>query len=241
MIFSERLLSNSKVTLTVVTNPASATCTLTYNEQSYETKSAIVPKGTTVSYSIYHSTYGTTTGTITMDSDKTINFEGTYSTSTVTTSWTNPTNLTANGTLGGSSFAVSGKSGTYASWKMFDGNGNTFAQAPANKTLIIYNPIAVCLTEVYYKAYDYLHNVYGVQEVAYASTETGTRTTVYSEKISDFTAERTYSFSSNTAYAKYWFISYEKTGNGGFAMYTCTLTGKTKTTSYTYYWEKTIT
>ena len=74
--------NNSNHILTVITNPDTATCTLTYNGTSYKTKQVTVQGGTVVSYSVYHSTYGTTTGTITMDSDKTLNCVGASSTST---------------------------------------------------------------------------------------------------------------------------------------------------------------
>lgn len=84
MIQAEKMIMMSKkqYTLTISTNPASATCTLTYNGNSYSSKTCTVDEGTVVSYSIYHSTYGTKTGTVTMDSDKTLNCVGTYSTST---------------------------------------------------------------------------------------------------------------------------------------------------------------
>ena len=85
-IFSKSLLLAEKkqYTLTVSTNPASATCTLTYDGHSYSSKTATVDEGTVISYSVYHSTYGTTTGNITMDSDKTLTCEGTYSTGATT-------------------------------------------------------------------------------------------------------------------------------------------------------------
>ena len=75
-------LGVKEYTLTVTTNPAAATCTLTYDGVSYSTKTAKVKAGTVISYSVYHSTYGTTSGSITMDSDKTLNCNGTYSSST---------------------------------------------------------------------------------------------------------------------------------------------------------------
>lgn len=78
MIQSEKLLQQ-ECTLTIVTNPVSAICTINYNGIDYTTKSLSVPSGTTVSYSIYHETYGTQTGTIFLDTNKTINAEGTYS------------------------------------------------------------------------------------------------------------------------------------------------------------------
>lgn len=69
--------SNGKFyTLTIVTNPAAATCTLTINSIQYVTKSKKVKEGTVVSYSVYHSTYGTKTGSITVDSNITLTFIG---------------------------------------------------------------------------------------------------------------------------------------------------------------------
>lgn len=69
--------SNGKFyTLTIVTNPAAATCTLTINGIQYVTKSKKVKEGTIVNYSVYHSTYGTKTGNITVDSDITLTFTG---------------------------------------------------------------------------------------------------------------------------------------------------------------------
>lgn len=114
-------------TLTVNTNPASATCTLTYEGTSYSTKQVTVKAGTIVSYSVYHSTYGTTTGNITVDSDKTLNCNGTYSTSTVTTHYNIP-NMSSDGTWGSSnSFAVSASSARSkrAAYQAFDGSKST--------------------------------------------------------------------------------------------------------------------
>ena len=106
MIQSKKLLMNDNVTLTVVTTPAAATCTLTYNSVQYSTKTLTVPKGATVSYSVYYSTYGTTSGSITMDKDKTLTCTGTSSSSSTDVSWSRP-NLTSDGTMGGSSCAAS--------------------------------------------------------------------------------------------------------------------------------------
>lgn len=62
--------------LTVVTNPTSATCSLTYGGNTYSTKKVLVTPGTNVSYSIYQATYGTTTGSVTVDSNKVITATG---------------------------------------------------------------------------------------------------------------------------------------------------------------------
>lgn len=54
-------------TLTITTNPSSATCTLTYDGQSYTTKTATVPKGTEVTYTVSASDYNTQTSTVTVN------------------------------------------------------------------------------------------------------------------------------------------------------------------------------
>ena len=59
--------STMQYTLTVVTDPVSATCTLTANGVSSSAKTLTVDAGTVISYSVYHATYGTTTGNITMN------------------------------------------------------------------------------------------------------------------------------------------------------------------------------
>lgn len=69
--------SNGKYyTLTIVTDPAAATCTLTINGIQYVTKTKEVKENTVVSYSVNHSTYGTKTGSITLTSDTTLTFTG---------------------------------------------------------------------------------------------------------------------------------------------------------------------
>ena len=131
--------------------------------------------------------------------------------------------LTSNGTLGGDSFAVAGNTNTY---NAFDGaTSGAYATGATNNTVIVYNPNPICLTNVYFNAYSYLHNVYGLQEVLCADTLDGEREVVFSQSISDFTAERNYSFPNNTRYAKYWFITYASVGNGGYAIYEYQLTG----------------
>ena len=67
----------SYYTLTVTSNIDSAQCTLTYDGVSHSSRTATVPEGTVISYSMYSSTYGTTSGNVTMDSNKTLDFTGT--------------------------------------------------------------------------------------------------------------------------------------------------------------------
>ena len=79
-IFSKDLLmaGEKKCTLTVVTTPSNATCVLTYEGISYNTKSITVPSGTVVNYTInYNSDYNTSSGswTITEDTTKMVTLE----------------------------------------------------------------------------------------------------------------------------------------------------------------------
>jgi hypothetical protein len=76
----KRITLAVQYTLTVSTNPNNATCTLTYGGSSYSSKSATVASGTVINYSVYHSIYGTTTGSITMNSNKTLTCTGASST-----------------------------------------------------------------------------------------------------------------------------------------------------------------
>ena len=72
--------------------------------------------------------------------------------------WTQPT-LSANGTLGGDSFAVSltnEYSSTYAAWKAFDNNsGSCFWTSVIPADLIIYNPVPLNVTALHWEVYDY--------------------------------------------------------------------------------------
>ena len=72
--------------------------------------------------------------------------------------WTQPT-LSANGTLGGDSFAVSltnEYSSTYAAWKAFDNNSSScFWTSIIPADLIIYNPVPLSVTALHWEVYDY--------------------------------------------------------------------------------------
>ena len=121
-VYSKNLLMTSgkkQYTLTVVLSPGDASCILTYNGVAHTSTTATVDSGTVISYSITKSPYGTTTGTITMDANKTLTATGVTQTGSL---WTQPA-LTENGTLGQGNFAVS-TSHRYSAgtdiWKAFD-------------------------------------------------------------------------------------------------------------------------
>lgn len=131
MLFVKRLLQAPSVayyTLNVVFTPSDAQdaiCTLTYDGQAHSATSATVEAGTVISYSIYSSKYGSASGTVTMDADKTLTCTGT-TTSTPET-FTRP-NLTSNGTIGVDEFAVAASttySNTYSAYKAVDGDTST--------------------------------------------------------------------------------------------------------------------
>ncbi len=85
-LFVNRLLqASAKIyyTLNVVFTPSdaqSATCTLTYDGQAHSATSATAEAGTVITYSISDTKYGSATGTVTMDSDKTLTCTGTTTT-----------------------------------------------------------------------------------------------------------------------------------------------------------------
>ena len=256
MIQSEKLLSISQklYTLTIITNPASATCTLSYNGTSHEGKSISVPSGTTVSYTINHETYGTETGTILMDKDKTLTCTGTYSTISTDVSWSQPT-LSSNGTWGSSTFAVKADSeynSSRATWHAFNGNGttdwwsaNTKNAYPIN--IYMYMSTAVKITKllIYNSNNSSQHNVtffsagtldYSFNDSSWSSACSWTNST------SATAASWTISNSSNV-YAKYWRLhatagtAYGSTNQGLSEIY---ITAYKQTTSYNYYWDKNI-
>lgn len=239
-------LSPVQYTLTVSTNPSAATCTLTYNGSSYTAKSATVNSGTTISYSIYHSTYGTKTGTITMNSNKTITATGTYTSTPTTTysdtSWTRP-NLTSNGTLGGSSFAVnaSGYYSSYYVWKAVDSdNSSMWDIQTSGAWYTFYNPTALkvsSITMTQFSGSDYKH--WSIKGTVYASNNNSSWSSVgsYNSDAKNITI----SISTGGSYYKYYKISSTACHSGNrwginnlgiSAVYQTSST----TYSYSYYW-----
>ena len=261
IIFSKELLmSESKVTLTVTTNPASATCTLTYDGNSYTTKTASVKKGTIISYSVYHSTYGTKTGTITMDSDKTLTFTGTYSTTSTDVSWTRP-NLSGFGTMGGSSFACEAKSANavinssvsgYEGWKAFDGISNSSSnywdarganmQSAFPAYITWYNPTAIKVTQV--TITQQRGDISPKTGTIQASDNNSNWTTLTSWTNSNVTTGASWNInlSSNTNFYNYYKLNITASNTSGGTttqIREITMTAYTEQTSYTYYWDVT--
>lgn len=238
------VVESSNVNLTVVTTPADATCTLTYGGQSYSSKTATVGAGTVIDYSVYHSTYGTQTGSVVMDSDKTLTFEGTYSIDTVDVDWSQPV-LTADGTMGGDSFAVSQSptdSMSTAPYLAFNGttSGTAWATVRNNSYpiyLYIYNPDALKITEITWnnaqnttapKAME-IHG--SDDDLSWSSISTYTNTNNTSGSSWNI------SLSSNTDFYKYHRITISSGFSGYVQCAEIALTAKYQQTSYTYYWD----
>lgn len=258
MIFSERLLSSSKVTLTVVTNPASATCTLTYNGVQYSTKSLEVDKGSSISYSVYHSTYGTTTGTIVMDSNKTLTCNGTYSTSITDVNWSQPvlTTATTNKTASGSNskgqtlYITASKvsSATYAAYKAFDNDSSTFWSCGTNagypQSMLMQStvPLKVSKITIRNRGSGSANTAYKGGTI-YAGNTSSTSTTLTTFSNSTVTAGSSWTITVPTSqYYSYYKISFTSGNFGTQAGYSCagiSLTATYKQSSYNYYWDKT--
>lgn len=252
-IFDKKLMILSYVrqfTLTVVTNPANASCTLTANGVSSNTKTLTVDRGTVISYSITDSTYGTTTGNITMTSDKTLTCTGAYTTNEIETSWSRP-NLSSNGTLGGTSYAVSSGAiyGSNYAYNAVDGSSSTYwyGRDTVPYSWIFYSPTPIKITQMVLTAHAsgssgyYQAQAFQIQ----GSTTNSNYTTLFTHSNSSRPQTVTATLSP-AGYYNYYRVYITTaaigTGAGASTQYTeITMTGTQKTTSYTYYWQKTVT
>lgn len=238
-------------TLTVSLNPASATCTLTYDGAAHTATSATVSAGTIISYSVYHSTYGTTTGTITMDADKTLTCTGTYSTTTQEITWSQPV-LTSNGTLGGTNeLAVQASSqySTFYAWKAFDGNetaGNVWATGsgyPQTMLMYTYKPIKVTSFTIVNRSG---YNGAFTSGSVYGGDTSSTSTTLVSSWSNSTTSSAgRWTINVNSpSFLHYHKISFASgTWASGMRAQEAEIyiNAKKQQTSYTYYWDVSIT
>lgn len=253
MIQSKKLLLNAKkkqYTLTVTTNPASATVTLTYDGTSYTSNTATVDEGTVISYSVYQSTYGTTTGTITMDSDKTLTCTGTYSTSTTDVAWSRP-NLNSNGSVGGSSCAcyADGEGSNNPAYKAFDGSNATADYWVSTTSafphyIVFYTPTAIKLSSL--TIYNRAQGYYAPKDYTlYASNSNGSWTSIASGTNTVSGGGASWSiYPSTSSYYKYFKLNVTSHINGSstyVAIGEIDFNAVYEQTSYTYYWNTTIT
>lgn len=239
-------LSPAQYTLTIITNPDSASCTLTYGGNSYSAKTATVTNGTTIDYSVSSNgtpNYGTQTGSITMDSNKTLTFTGTYSSTIVDNPWSQPYLTSGNGTMGGSSFAVAGtKYNNYDVYKMFDEGISTWVAEVSNAYFIFYNPIPLKVTNL--KFTNGSTGNYPFAEGTVSGSDTKSNWVLIKSFTNSTGGSLTtwdVSLSTNTNYYKYYMVVVTKSiGNGSLAQASnLAITATTGTTSYTYYWEVT--
>ena len=207
-------------TLDVVTDPSDAVCTLTYGGNSYITKRAVVPTGTVISYSITspsHPEYGTETGTVTVNADKTLTCTGV--TTTTETLRTQPA-LTENGTLGVSDFAVWASHYNDSSrdiWKAFDQNTQSTDYYLVGGSGTQYIPIIVkmyCSTPLKIINFNFENN-FRSNSAASAGNIYGSNTDSNYTLLTSFTntvqsADATWdvSLSGNTNYFNYYQIEY---------------------------------
>ena len=239
--------SDEQYTLTVVTDPVSATCTLTVDGVSSSTKSLTVDAGTVISYSIYHATYGTTTGSITMNANKTLSCTGTYSTTETETSWSRP-NLSSDGTIGSSSVATYASTvyGSYNAYRAVDGNSSTYwyGRGTVPYYWIFYSPTPVKITQMVLSAHSSGKNGY-YQAQAFqiqGSTDNSNYTTLFTHSDTSRPATVTATLSPAGYYNYYrLYITTAAISSIASIYLEITMTGTQKTTSYTYYWNKTVT
>ena len=248
-IWSKKLLlanQNTQYTLTVMTNPVEATCTLTANGVSSVAKTLTVDSGSIISYSVYHETYGTTTGTITMNADKTLSCTGTYDETETEQSWSNPT-MTSDQTAGGSVFAAIADSvypGRYT-YLAFDGQTGTGHIWQSNGTfphyLGFYNPDPVKVTSITFDWLQQTSAAYSPRSGSLEASNDGTNYTTL-QTFSNSTNPTSTSFTNPTSnYYKYYRIYGADGGRSNtYACVECTVSGYKKVSSYTYYWQTTI-
>lgn len=244
-IFEKKLLLlTAKVTLTVVTNPSGATCTLTCNGVAYNQKTLTVPTGSVVYYSVYHSTYGTSSGSVVMNADKTMTFTGSYTTSTVEQAWSNPI-MTAEQTPGGSVFAAFADS-TYSTrypYKIFDGQTGTGYSWQSGNTLPhyigFYSPEPVKITSISFSWYKG-SNGYSYSPInssLEASNDGNTYTTLDTYTGSAARPEIiSFTNPTNNFYNYYRLYGTDGGVSNYYSCLECYASGYTQVQSYSYYW-----
>lgn len=237
-------LVQTTYTLTVVTTPSAATCTITYDGVAHSGKTATVLAGTVISYSITHATYGTTTGSFTMNKDRTLTATGTSTSTDTTHNWTRP-KLSKNGTMGGTSYACScdtNYNANWQAWEVFDddssNNGWMSGAGHAYGHVIYYTPTAIKLTQATAKAY----GVYGfTQFTIYGSNNNSSYTQLVTTTGTHYQNGSTKTLTSSKTGTYKYFKFYFKNDYYVAAISAITFKGTYTTSSTTYSWEKTVT
>lgn len=143
-------LSQVQYTLTINTQNTSGTAltsTITLNGTSYSnvsTKSISVTNGTTVNYSISHSTYGTKTGSIVVTSNKTLTFKANRSSTTSEVTWTRPNMTKSNTDLDSDTFSCKCADNRYSdqhfTWHAFDSSSSTYWMPKYGDNYMTFSP-----------------------------------------------------------------------------------------------------
>ena len=164
----------------------------------------VVGSGTTIGYSINGgSNYMDASGTITTTgSDIT---EAVTLTPAIDTTWTRP-NLTADGTLGGNSFAVYSPTRNSNPYRAVDDSASTYwgYYDSGNQTYIFYNPDALKVTEI---VYAYKSSSYRASAVVIQGSNDNSKwvdiTSTYSGSGTTYTSTLT-----NDKYYKYYKLTF---------------------------------
>lgn len=247
MIQSEKLLQQEMCTLSCsATGGTSVSLSCSATGQS-GTNTLTVPKGSTISYTIpAYGSASSKSGSVIMDSNKTLTATYSSSESYTDVSFSQPT-LSANGTLGGTSFAVT-TSKIYQSsregWRAFDKVDSGYWATSTNSTatkphyLIFYNPNALKCSQINITM---LSAYYGLKEGNfYGSNSNGSWNLLATFSSTSASASPSFTVSNPQYFYKYHKIEYTKGSGSVQNTKEIYITATYQTTTTTYYWSISI-
>lgn len=247
-----------------VINQTTVTCVLNYDGQNHTATTATVLAGTVITYTLTDTTHKNNgantvkTGTITMDSDITLNCTVSTSTTTEEKSWTQPT-LSSNGTLGSGTMAVSASTRLSSSdepFEIFDGtksssscwqtqgagrlNPSSSSYEPQTVTIYTQTPIKISkinFTNKYNNTAPYALKNFQIR----GSSTNGNWTTIANLTNSTSTAQSTWTATVNSSnhyrYHQIYITGVFNYGNNYFAaICEAAITATYAEYKYTYYW-----
>ena len=251
MIQSEKLLQQEMCTLTCSASggtSVSLSCSATGQSG---TNTLTVPKGSTISYTIpAYGSASSKSGSITMDSNKTLTATYSSSSSSTDVSWSR-TALSSNGTMGGSSCAASASSqrvsgNEVGAWGAFSGETTKHwcSNGKAPQSVTYYTPDLVRVTSMSI-ATRAAGNYYVTAATISISSNNSNYTTIgsYSNNTNDKGVYHSVSLSNTSTYGHY--IKINITASAGssqsyIVIGDCTISGYKQTTTTTYYWNVSI-
>lgn len=243
---------NTNCTITI-TNNSTGYSTVRQSSDGTWTDLPNITYGQSVSWSVYHSTYGTKSGTAYVYSNTTNNITGETYTKTNTYSWSSPTNLGKNdwATDGSSSYGVqcsSYQSGHGPCWAFNSNSDQWWSKKGENSSwIMLYSPTPVKVTSMTITnnntATTANMTLYTPKSgtVYCGDTVSGSYSSVSSFTNSDITKGGSWTKSvSGTLYKKCWKISFANS-NGTTSSYTAllriSLSGYYQSTSTGYRWK----